>query len=127
VLWNEFGSLPTGAQNVIHTRFIDVVNGRRFMQQPGIELERVRRARLPCRCDTVRLPSPGQRASLRQVDLMKNRSKDMIVSCGSNIYPREVEATLLRHPDVSEVSVAGQRDAEWGEVLKIELRKLLAP
>jgi len=48
---------------------------------------------------------------------LKDRSKDMIVSGGSNIYPREVEEVLLRHPGVSEVSVVGQRDAEWGEVV----------
>ena len=41
---------------------------------------------------------------------LKDRSKDMIVSGGSNIYPREVEEVLLRHPSVSEVSVVGQSD-----------------
>jgi long-chain acyl-CoA synthetase len=44
-----------------------------------------------------------------------DRSKDMIISGGSNIYPREVEEVLLRHPDVSEVSVVGRKHAEWGE------------
>ena len=48
---------------------------------------------------------------------LKDRSKDMIVSGGSNIYPREVEEVLLRHPGVSEVSVVGQSDPEWGEVV----------
>ena len=48
---------------------------------------------------------------------LKDRSKDLIVSGGSNIYPREVEEVLLRHPGVSEVSVVGQRDPEWGEVV----------
>ena len=48
---------------------------------------------------------------------LKDRSKDMIVSGGSNIYPREVEEVLLRHPGVSEVSVVGQQDPEWGEVV----------
>ncbi|SDR44712.1 AMP-binding protein [Paraburkholderia tuberum] len=47
---------------------------------------------------------------------LKDRSKDLIISGGSNIYPREVEETLLAHPSVSEVSVVGQRDDEWGEV-----------
>jgi len=41
----------------------------------------------------------------------------VIISGGSNIYPREVEEVLLRHPAVSEVSVVGQPDAGWGEVV----------
>ena len=48
---------------------------------------------------------------------LKDRSKDVIISGGSNIYPREVEEVLLRHPGVREVSVVGQPDAEWGEVV----------
>ncbi len=48
---------------------------------------------------------------------LRDRSKDLIISGGSNIYPREVEEALLTHPQVSEVSVVGQPDAEWGEVV----------
>ncbi len=48
---------------------------------------------------------------------LKDRSKDVIISGGSNIYPREVEEVLLRHPGVSEVSVVGQADPEWGEIV----------
>jgi acyl-CoA synthetase (AMP-forming)/AMP-acid ligase II len=46
---------------------------------------------------------------------MQDRSKDMIISGGSNIYPREVEEVLLSHPDVSEVAVVGRAHPEWGE------------
>ena len=46
-----------------------------------------------------------------------DRSKDLLVSGGSNIYPREVEELLLSHPAVAEVSVIGRPDAEWGEVV----------
>jgi long-chain acyl-CoA synthetase len=48
---------------------------------------------------------------------LKDRSKDVIISGGSNIYPREVEEVLLKHNRVREVSVIGRPDAEWGEVV----------
>ncbi|MEO0372021.1 MAG: AMP-binding protein [Pseudomonadota bacterium] len=48
---------------------------------------------------------------------LQDRSKDLIISGGSNIYPREVEEVLLCHPDVHEVAVVGQVHAEWGEVV----------
>ncbi len=48
---------------------------------------------------------------------LKDRSKDLIISGGSNIYPREVEECLLTHPGVAEVSVVGQVDADWGEAV----------
>lgn len=46
---------------------------------------------------------------------MQDRSKDMIISGGSNVYPREVEEVLLTHPDVQEVSVVGRKHPDWGE------------
>lgn len=46
---------------------------------------------------------------------LQDRSKDMIISGGSNIYPREVEEVLLNHEAVVEVSVVGRKNAEWGE------------
>ena len=46
---------------------------------------------------------------------LRDRSKDMIISGGSNIYPREVEEVLLRHPALAEVSVVGHPHADWGE------------
>lgn len=46
-----------------------------------------------------------------------DRSKDLIISGGSNIYPREVEEVLLAHPGVKEVAVIGERNAEWGEIV----------
>ncbi|GGA26788.1 class I adenylate-forming enzyme family protein [Neptunicoccus cionae] len=48
---------------------------------------------------------------------LTDRSKDVIISGGSNIYPREVEEVLLGHPDVFEVSVVGATDDEWGEIV----------
>ena len=46
---------------------------------------------------------------------LKDRSKDLIISGGSNIYPREVEEVLLRHPAVAEVAVVGKSHPDWGE------------
>jgi len=48
---------------------------------------------------------------------LKDRSKDLIISGGSNIYPREVEEVLLTHAAVREVSVIGRPDADWGEAV----------
>lgn len=46
---------------------------------------------------------------------LQDRSKDLIISGGSNVYPREVEEVLLQHPEVQEVSVVGRAHADWGE------------
>ena len=46
---------------------------------------------------------------------LKDRSKDLIISGGSNIYPREIEEVLLRHSAVSECAVVGRPHQEWGE------------
>ncbi|MEM7024892.1 MAG: AMP-binding protein, partial [Pseudomonadota bacterium] len=48
---------------------------------------------------------------------LRDRSKDLIISGGSNIYPREVEEVLLRHAAVAEVSVIGRPDPQWGEAV----------
>ncbi|HEY1944060.1 MAG TPA: AMP-binding protein [Roseiarcus sp.] len=46
-----------------------------------------------------------------------DRAKDLVISGGSNIYPREIEDVLLDHPAVAEAAVIGIPDAEWGESL----------
>ncbi|HEX6113681.1 MAG TPA: AMP-binding protein [Geminicoccaceae bacterium] len=48
---------------------------------------------------------------------LRDRSKDLIISGGANIYPREVEEVLLRHPAVAEVSVVSRPDPNWGETV----------
>ena len=48
---------------------------------------------------------------------LRDRSKDLIISGGMNIYPREVEEALLLHPGVRAAAVVGRPDAEWGEAV----------
>ncbi len=47
-----------------------------------------------------------------------DRKKDMVISGGVNIFPREVEEELLRHPDIVDAAVVGVPDERWGESLK---------
>ncbi len=47
-----------------------------------------------------------------------DRKKDLIISGGANIYPREIEEVLCTHPSVLEVSVVGVPDEKWGESVK---------
>jgi long-chain acyl-CoA synthetase len=60
---------------------------------------------------------------------IKDRSKDMIISGGANIYPREIEEVLLRHPAVAECSVVGRPHPEWGEevIAYVVRRSAVAP
>ena len=44
--------------------------------------------------------------------------KDVIVSGGENIYPQEIEAVMLEHPDICEAAVIGVPDVKWGETVK---------
>ena len=48
---------------------------------------------------------------------LRDRVKDMIVSGGTNIYPREVENALLEHPAIADAAVIGVPDPKWGEAL----------
>ncbi|MFC4950247.1 class I adenylate-forming enzyme family protein [Pseudonocardia sp. GCM10023141] len=49
---------------------------------------------------------------------LTDRAKDVIITGGSNVYPREVEEVLLTHPRVREAAVVGVPDPEWGESIR---------
>ena len=53
---------------------------------------------------------------------VEGRLTDMIIRGGENIYPRELEELLFRHPSVGEVAVLGLPDAKWGEQVAAFLR-----
>ena len=47
--------------------------------------------------------------------VLMDRTKDMVISGGFNVYPSDVEAVLREHPEVAEVSVTGVPSVQWGE------------
>ena len=49
---------------------------------------------------------------------VRDRVKDMIVSGGENVYPREVEDVLFQHPAVADAAVIGVPDERWGEAVR---------
>ena len=48
---------------------------------------------------------------------LRGRAKELVISGGLNVYPREVEDALRSHPDVDDVAVTGTPDEEWGELV----------
>ena len=60
---------------------------------------------------------------------LTDRSANLIISGGVNIYPAEVDAVLLEHPSVADAAVIGVPNAEWGEevLAVIELRAGVEP
>ena len=57
------------------------------------------------------------------------RAKDMIITGGTNVYPAEIEAALLLHPDIVDTGVFGVPDPDWGEsiVAAVQLRPGVEP
>jgi fatty-acyl-CoA synthase len=55
------------------------------------------------------------RVDARGYYFLEGRKRDLIISGGVNVYPREVEAVLAAHPSVGEAAVIGLADEEWGE------------
>jgi len=101
----EDRSLPPGEVGEILTRSECVMAG--YWRNPEASAQALRGGWL----------HTGDVGSLDEAGYLtiRDRSKDMIISGGSNIYPREIEEVLLRHPAVAECSVIGRPHPEWGE------------
>jgi acyl-CoA synthetase (AMP-forming)/AMP-acid ligase II len=107
-----FGSdgreLPSGEMGEIVTRSDLVMKG--YWRNPEATSETLRNGWL----HTGDMGYMDEKGYLFIMD----RSKDMIISGGENIYPREIEEVLIQHPAVREVAVIGVPDPKWGEAVK---------
>jgi long-chain acyl-CoA synthetase len=104
---NGGNPLPAGSDGEIEVRGLAVMSG--YWRDPEATAKSLRNGWLRTG-DIGRLDADGFLT-------LTDRSKDVIISGGSNIYPREVEEVLLQHPAVQEVSVIGEQDVEWGEIV----------
>ena len=97
--------LPPGEVGEVMTRSEAVMQG--YLDEPAATAETLRGGWL----------HTGDVGSMDADGLLtlRDRSKDLIISGGSNIYPREIEEVLLRHPGVLEAAVVGRPHREWGE------------
>jgi len=107
VVDDEDRQLPTGGIGEVAVRG-DVVMAS-YWQQPDATAEALRGGWLHTG-DVGSFDADGYLT-------LRDRSKDLIISGGMNIYPREVEEALLRDPGVLAVSVVGRPDGEWGETV----------
>ncbi len=107
VMDGEDTPLPPGETGEICARGAPVMKG--YWKQPGETADTLRGGWL----------HTGDVGTFNAVGFLtlKDRSRDLIISGGSNIYPREVEEAILTCPGVQEVSVVGAPDDDWGEVV----------
>lgn len=95
-----------GAVGEIHIRSGMVASG--YWRQPGETAAAIDRDGWLATGDAAVIDDEG-------FVTLVDRYKDMIVSGGENIYPREIENVLLAHPGVADAAVIGIPDARWGE------------
>ncbi len=97
--------LPVGTEGEIMVRGAPVMPG--YWNAPGATARALREGWLMTG-DIGRLDAAGYLT-------LQDRSKDVIITGGSNVYPREVEDVLLQHPRLREASVVGRAHPDWGE------------
>jgi acyl-CoA synthetase (AMP-forming)/AMP-acid ligase II len=100
--------LPPGQLGEIVTRSDLVMKG--YWRNPEATAETIR-------CGWLHTGDMGYTDENGYLFIM-DRSKDMIISGGENIYPREIEEVLVQHPAVREIAVIGVPDQKWGEAVK---------
>jgi acyl-CoA synthetase (AMP-forming)/AMP-acid ligase II len=100
--------LPPGEMGEIVVRGEVVMKG--YWRNPGATAETLRGGWL----HTGDLGVMDERGYVYILD----RAKDMIISGGENIYSREIEDVILKHPAIHEVAVIGVPDETWGEAIK---------
>lgn len=108
VLDEDGAVVPTGEVGEICFRSRGVMNG--YLKQPELTAEVLRGGWLRTG-DMARRDEAGY---FHIVD----RKKDMVISGGFNIYPREVEDVIIAHPSVASAAVIGVPDDKWGEAVK---------
>jgi fatty-acyl-CoA synthase len=108
ILDDDGEPVPDGAPGEICVRGASVMQG--YWKQPELTAATLRDGWLRTGDVAVREPDG--------LIFIVDRKKDMIVSGGFNVFPREVEDVLSAHPAVSAVAVIGVPDEKWGEAVK---------
>ncbi|MEU4329091.1 AMP-binding protein [Nonomuraea dietziae] len=101
-------TVPRGEPGELCTRGYSVMLG--YWEEPGKTAEAIDRARWMHTGDLATMDDDGY------VNVV-GRIKDMVIRGGENIYPREIEEYLYRHPDIADVQVIGVPDDKYGEEL----------
>ena len=104
----ENNSLPAGEVGELICRGPNVMQG--YHRNPQATRESIKNGWLYTG-DLARMDNEG-------FVFIVDRKKEMIVSGGENIYPREIEEVLIRHPAVADVAVIGIPHPTWGETVK---------
>lgn len=105
---DDLRTVPTGEVGEIVARCPHLMLG--YWNKPE-ETESAVRDGWLCTGDLARMDESG-------LVYIVDRKKDMIVSGGFNVYPKDVERALFEHPSVRDVCVIGVPDEKWGEAVK---------
>ncbi|MCC7411173.1 MAG: AMP-binding protein [Gammaproteobacteria bacterium] len=107
ILGEDGAPVAPGTPGEVWSRSAYLFNG--YWRQPEATAEATRDGWLSVG-DLGRLDSEGYL-------YIEGRKKDMIISGGINVYPREIEELLQTHPAVHEAAVVGIADPQWGEAV----------